>query len=172
MIGIVLVAGVLIGGIIGWAVAAWRHATTIAPPLEQHFHWTSVGLQRATNEQINDQWWNEMFQRLAAGALIEIRHERKIPERAKDCVTLADKIGFSLMVREKWQQLSDNPWSCPSDIHAIIDAYDDPDCAWSHPEWASYYSRSQEEKERALRSLKRVEKRQANRRLYGKSGRS
>jgi hypothetical protein len=31
-----LVAGVLIGGIIGWAIAAWRHARTDAPPVEQH----------------------------------------------------------------------------------------------------------------------------------------
>ena len=94
--------------------------------------------------------------------------KRKTPERAKDCVTLADKIAFSLMVRAKFDALRDNPWSCPSDIHAILDAYDDPDCAWSHPEWAWYYSRAQEEKARVLRSIARDEKRQANRRLYGK----
>jgi hypothetical protein len=26
------VVGVLIGGIIGWAISAWHHAATIAPP--------------------------------------------------------------------------------------------------------------------------------------------
>ena len=98
--------------------------------------------------------------------------KRKIPERAKDCVTLADKVAFSLMVREAWEALADNPWSVPSDLHEVIDRYDDPDCPWSRPDWASYYSRAQEEKERALRTVERAERRQANRRLYGKSGRS
>jgi hypothetical protein len=35
MIGVVLVAGVLVGAIVGWAVAAWRNARTDAPALEQ-----------------------------------------------------------------------------------------------------------------------------------------
>jgi hypothetical protein len=78
--------------------------------------------------------------------------KRKIPERAKDCKTLADKIAFSLMVRAKWEELSENPWSCPGDIHAIIDTYDDPDCPWSHPEWAEEWAR----RERAKRAIMRM----------------
>jgi hypothetical protein len=31
MIG-AFISGVLIGAVIGWAVTAWRHASTIAPP--------------------------------------------------------------------------------------------------------------------------------------------
>ena len=39
-----LIVGVLIGAIIGLAIAAWRHAATIAPPVEQHVQWTALGL--------------------------------------------------------------------------------------------------------------------------------
>jgi hypothetical protein len=95
--------------------------------------------------------------------------KRKTPERAKDCITIADKIAFSLMVRAKWEALNDDPWSPPSDIHAIIDTYHDPDCPWSEPEWASRYVRSEEEKARALRAVEREGKRKLNRKLYGKA---
>jgi hypothetical protein len=78
--------------------------------------------------------------------------KHKIPERAKDCVTLADKVAFSLMVRSKWQELSENPWSCPSDIHEVIDRYHDENCPWSHPEWAAEWARA----ERAKREIKRM----------------
>ena len=47
MIGVVLVGGILIGLIAGWAAAAWRNARTEAPPLQQQLHCASVGLQRA-----------------------------------------------------------------------------------------------------------------------------
>ena len=88
---------------------------------------------------------------------------------ARDCKTLAEKIAFSLMVAEKLEALNDKFWSGPCEWAAIMDKYHDPNCPWSDPAWASSYSRAQEEKERVLRSLKRDEKRQANRRLYGKS---
>jgi hypothetical protein len=78
--------------------------------------------------------------------------KRKIPERARDRKTLADKVAFSLMVREKWEALADDPWSCPSDIHAIIDKYDDEKCPWSKPDWAEQWAH----KERAKRAIERL----------------
>jgi hypothetical protein len=95
--------------------------------------------------------------------------KRKVPERAKDCKTLAEKIAFSQMVRSKWEALNGNPWSCPSDIDAIVDTYDDPDCPWSHPEWASHCIRAEEEKQRSERAMERETKRETNRILYGVS---
>jgi hypothetical protein len=59
--------------------------------------------------------------------------KHKGPERADQCVSLADKIAFSLMVRSKLQALSDDPWSCPSDYYDMINKYHDENCAWSHP---------------------------------------
>lgn len=48
-----------------------------APPEEPHkyvpFHFAGVTFQRAANEQVNNEWWNEIFQRLAAGQLFELR---------------------------------------------------------------------------------------------------
>jgi hypothetical protein len=38
------VVGVLIGAIIGAAAVAWRHASTIAPPMEQHVQWSVLGI--------------------------------------------------------------------------------------------------------------------------------
>jgi hypothetical protein len=73
MIGVVLVAGVLIGAIVGWAVAAWRGATTIAPPLEQQLHWTSVGLQRADPQTTDALWQQQLFRQMAKG-FFEIRY--------------------------------------------------------------------------------------------------
>jgi hypothetical protein len=72
MSGIILVAGVLIGGIIGWAIAAWRGATTIAPPLEQQFHWTTVGLQRADPQTTDALWQQQLFKQIASGRFFEI----------------------------------------------------------------------------------------------------
>jgi hypothetical protein len=97
------------------------------------------------------------------------KHEA--PERADQCVTLADKIAFSLAVRAKFDALRDDPWAAPEEFSALMDQYDDPDCAWSHPEWAASYARAEEEKARVLRSIARDERREANRRLYGKSKR-
>ena len=73
MIG-VLVAGVLIGGIIGWAIAAWRNAKTIAPPLEQSFHCTSVGLQRADSQATDALWQQQIFRQMASGKFFEIEY--------------------------------------------------------------------------------------------------
>jgi hypothetical protein len=80
--------------------------------------------------------------------------KRKVeaPQHARDCKTLAEKVAFSLMVREKWQELSENPWSCPSDIHEIIDRYDDPACPWSRADWADEWAR----RERTRRAIERM----------------
>jgi hypothetical protein len=66
MIGVVLVGGILIGLIAGWAVAAWRNASTIAPPLEQQFHWTAVGLERADPQATDALWQQQLFKQLAS----------------------------------------------------------------------------------------------------------
>jgi hypothetical protein len=43
MIPALVVAGVLVGVIIGLAIAGWYHATTIAPPERHTPNWTAVG---------------------------------------------------------------------------------------------------------------------------------
>jgi hypothetical protein len=98
--------------------------------------------------------------------------KRKIPERAKDCVSTADKIAFSMMVRARYEALQGDPWSGPEQLSALMDEFqEDSAFPWAHPEWAASYSRAQEEKARVLRSIARDERREANRRLYGKSKR-
>ena len=94
----------------------------------------------------------------------------KAPERADQCVTLADKISFSLAAREKWEALRGDPWAGPEQFSALMDEYeaDLEKYPWVHPEWASNYARAEEEKARILRSIARDERRQATRRLYGK----
>lgn len=75
MSGIILViGGVLIGAIIGLAIAGWRHAATIAPPLEQQFHFTSVGLQRADPEYVDALWQQQLFRQMAKSRLFEIEY--------------------------------------------------------------------------------------------------
>jgi hypothetical protein len=95
--------------------------------------------------------------------------KHKAPERAKDCVTIADKVAFSLMVREKFEALRGEPWAGPAEFSALMDEYEEDNAfPWAHPEWAANYARAEEEKARILRSIARDEKRQVNRRLYGK----
>ena len=54
MIG-AFVSGILIGAIVGWAVAEWRrHARADASPVERQIHWTAVGGQN-TNESVDAQ---------------------------------------------------------------------------------------------------------------------
>jgi hypothetical protein len=98
------------------------------------------------------------------------KKKHKCPERADQCVTLADKIAFSLMVRSKIEALQGDPWAGPEQFSDLWDQYgtDYESYPWCHPEWAANYARAEEEKERVLRSVARDEKRQANRRLYGK----
>jgi hypothetical protein len=52
-----------------------RRRAVSAPPEEPHipFHFTGVGLQRADPIVVNHEQWNEIFQRLAAGQLFELR---------------------------------------------------------------------------------------------------
>jgi hypothetical protein len=68
MIGIVLVAGVLIGGIVGRAISAWCHGTTIAQPVEHQVHWTTVGGQN-TNESVDADWTRQILAQLSSGLL-------------------------------------------------------------------------------------------------------
>ena len=77
----------------------------------------------------------------------------KIPERARDCHTLREKIGFSLMVAEKLDALNDVFWSGPSDWAAIMDRYGDPNCPWSDPAWAAEWSRAERSRREIMRTL-------------------
>jgi hypothetical protein len=64
MISAVFISGVLIGGIVGWAISAWCHATTIAQPVEQQVHWTTVGGQN-TNESVDADWTRQILAQVA-----------------------------------------------------------------------------------------------------------
>ena len=33
----------------------------------------------------------------------------EVPQRARDCKTLAEKVAFSMMVGEEWQKMRENP---------------------------------------------------------------
>lgn len=76
--------------------------------------------------------------------------KRKVPERPEDCVTIADKVAFSNMMRERYDKLAEYD-SKPSDI-LDFDRFPplDPRYPWMHPEWAADFSRSEREKARVL----------------------
>jgi hypothetical protein len=67
------VVGVLIGGIVGWAISSWRNARDDVSPLEQSFHCTGVGLQRAEPERVDALWQQQIFRQMASGRFFEIR---------------------------------------------------------------------------------------------------
>jgi hypothetical protein len=77
----------------------------------------------------------------------------EVPQRARDCKTLAEKVAFSMMVGEEWQKMRENPSFAPSDIHSVIDRFDDPDCPWSRPDWAAEWARAERTKREILRTL-------------------
>jgi hypothetical protein len=68
----------------------------------------------------------------------------KVPEQADQRVSLADKIGFSLMVRAKFDALQENPWAAPEEFSALMDQFGDDyeNYPWCHPEFASYLRQS------------------------------
>jgi hypothetical protein len=93
------------------------------------------------------------------------------PERADQCVTLADKIAYSLAVRAKLEALQNDPWASPEDFHNLMTRDDHEKHPWCLPEFAATWARAEEDKARILRSIARDEKRQRNRQLYGKAKR-
>ena len=77
----------------------------------------------------------------------------KAPERPQDCVTLADKIAFSDMMRERWQSI---PYDAPPDAILDFDKYPMFDYLrypFAHPEWSINHARSEREKMRAKRRM-------------------
>jgi hypothetical protein len=96
--------------------------------------------------------------------------KHKAPSRAADCKSLQDKIAFSLMVRDRYQALQGDPWAGPEQLSLLMDQYgtDYENYPWAHPEWAASHARAAEEKARIMRSVARDQKREANRKLYGK----
>ena len=86
----------------------------------------------------------------------------------EDVKTHAAQLRFSRMMHRRWSEIGPN--EAPD---AILDferfPIEDVDRPWLSPEYASSRARSEEEKQRVERALARETKRQANRRLYGKS---
>jgi hypothetical protein len=74
--------------------------------------------------------------------------------RPQDCVTLTDKIDFSLAVR---QHEEDTAFSLLTDVFSAP-WYDYEKYPWAHGEWATEYAKSAREQQRAqwkyLRGLK------------------
>jgi hypothetical protein len=76
--------------------------------------------------------------------------------RPQDCTTLADKINYSLAVRERYEQLVEAPYSKPSDLSDFYDRYPTiEECPWTHPDWATEYAKSAREQQRAKRKFLR-----------------
>lgn len=77
----------------------------------------------------------------------------EVPQHARDCKTIAEKVAFSLMIAEKLDASNDVFWSGPCEWAAIMDKYHDPDCPWSDPAWASDWARAERAKREILRTL-------------------
>jgi hypothetical protein len=75
------------------------------------------------------------------------------PDDPAACITIAQKVAYSMMVRAKFEALADDPWSAPSDLGVLMDPYPhDPAMPWTHPEWAEEWARQ----ERARRAIERL----------------
>jgi hypothetical protein len=96
--------------------------------------------------------------------------KRKPDIRREDVRTEADKIAYSRMMYDRWESIPyDAPPSYIIDNAHLFPLESEP---WHSGAYWIAAARAQEQRERALRALKRDEKRQPNRQLYGKSGRS
>ena len=74
--------------------------------------------------------------------------------RPEDCVTVAQKVRYSLFVRAQWEALDDLEWEKPSDAMDLIDRYGDPQkYAWAHPEWADRWARAEGGRQRVMKAL-------------------
>jgi hypothetical protein len=83
--------------------------------------------------------------------------------KREDVVTEADKIAYSRMMYDRWESIPDD--ALPSYIIDNAHLFPLESEPWHSPEYWIAAARAQEQKERALRALKRADKRQANRRL-------
>lgn len=97
---------------------------------------------------------------------------RKItpPDDPAACKTVAEQVGYSMRLKEIYDQEVCSWNSPPSALTDFQMRYPfNPAMPWTCPSFAGSYARSQEEKERALRAMAREEKRQLNRMLYRKA---
>jgi hypothetical protein len=67
MIAVALIAGLIIGISVSAGVALWVSRMEATPPLEQNFHWTSVGLQRADPQVADALFQQQIFRQMAKG---------------------------------------------------------------------------------------------------------
>jgi hypothetical protein len=76
----------------------------------------------------------------------------KIPDNPADCVTIAQKVQFSLKRRQLYEELVCGYNSPPSALDDFLDRYPIIESMpWTHPEWCSEWAR----KERAKREIER-----------------
>jgi|ERR1700722_4076140 hypothetical protein len=96
--------------------------------------------------------------------------EHKDDIRLEDVKTHEDQLRYSRMMRRRWEEIGPDE---PPEVLMDLERFPMPDVSkpWMSPEYSSSWARAQEEKARVERALARDEKRQANRRLYGKSKR-
>lgn len=77
----------------------------------------------------------------------------KPPDNPADCITIAQKVAYSMMVREQYELIVCSPTSMPSDLGIFQDRFPyDERYPWSGPEWAQDWAR----RERAKRDIMRL----------------
>jgi hypothetical protein len=78
--------------------------------------------------------------------------------RPQDCKTIAEKVKFSMAVRERYEELVQSPAMAPSDLtefwdqHPILEQF-----PHTHPEFCVYWARQQRAKKEILRTIKDAE---------------
>jgi hypothetical protein len=72
MIPAAVIAAVLVGIIIGLAIAGIYNARTIAP-VERRAHWTAVG-GNVSAESVDSEWQKQIFRQMANNRFFEIRY--------------------------------------------------------------------------------------------------
>ena len=84
--------------------------------------------------------------------------KRKVeaPERPEDCHTIAQKVAYSMRLREIYEEQVCGPgWSSPpSALSDFLDRYPyDPAMPWTHPAWAEEWARAERAKREIMRML-------------------
>jgi hypothetical protein len=81
--------------------------------------------------------------------------KRKVeaPERPEDCHSTAQKVAYSMRLREIYEEQVCGPNSPPSALSDFLDRYPyNPAMPWRHPAWAEEWAR----RERARREIMRM----------------
>jgi hypothetical protein len=97
------------------------------------------------------------------------KRKRKIPNDPAECFTLAEKVAYSMRLKEIYDKTVCAWDSPPSALTAFQDKHPyNPALPWTCPSFAASYVRQQEDAARIERALEREEKRSTNRMLYRK----